>query len=130
MVATGSPFAPVQYGGRTHVIGQGNNAFIFPGVGLSVILSEVGEVADWMFLSAARTLAQSVSDERLAQGALFPDQGELRKVSRAIACRLVRERRDRSVGRWIAEEEIEATVDRAMWYPEYQEYDYAPPGGA
>jgi malic enzyme len=79
-----------------------------------------------MFLCAARTLAESVSDERLAAGAIYPDQGELRAVSRRIACRLVREARDQHLGRLVPDDEIEPLVDAAMWYPEYREYRYEP----
>lgn len=127
IVATGSPFPPVEYKGRTQIIGQGNNVFIFPGVGQGAILAEVQQVTDHMFLSAARTLAGFVSEERLATGAIYPDQSELRDVSRQIACNLIREAREYNLGRYIPDDEIEKTVDEAMWYPDYDDLYYESP---
>jgi malic enzyme len=119
LVATGSPFLPVEHGGRTHVIGQANNVFIFPGVGLGAILAGVREVTDEMFLTAAYTLAEVVSPERLASGALYPRASELRQVSRAVAARIVADARG---GEPDAHRDILSEIDAAWWTPEYVPY--------
>jgi malic enzyme len=123
LVATGSPFAPVQSAGRTQVIGQANNVFVFPGVGLGAIVAEARELPDEVFLAAARVLASLVTPERLEAGALYPPISSLREVSRAIAIEVVRILRDRGLaGRALSDEEIPAAVDALIWWPAYRDY--------
>lgn len=85
LFASGSPFPAVEYGGKLHKPGQGNNAYIFPGVGLGAIASGARRITDGMFLAAARALAEAVSDVSLALGAVYPPLPEIRRVSLAIA---------------------------------------------
>ncbi|MBK8004574.1 MAG: NAD-dependent malic enzyme [Gemmatimonadetes bacterium] len=83
--ASGSPFDQVMWGGRTFTPGQGNNAYIFPGVGLGVIVSGARRVTDSMFYAAARTLAAGVPEASLNEGLLFPRLRDIRAVSARIA---------------------------------------------
>jgi malate dehydrogenase (oxaloacetate-decarboxylating) len=123
LVATGSPFAPVDRGGRMHTIGQANNAFCFPGIGLGAIVAEAREVTDEMFLVAAEALAGVVSEARLAEGSLYPHQSDLRIASRAIAVAVARAARDAGVGRQLRDDELEPAVDAMMWEPRYSSYE-------
>lgn len=119
VVATGSPFDPVQHRGHTSVIGQANNVFVFPGVGLGLIAVGAREVTDSMFLVAAEELSRSVSEERLQRGALYPALSDLRAVSRRIAVAVGREARRQGVAPDRADLTVEAAVDRATWTAEY-----------
>jgi malate dehydrogenase (oxaloacetate-decarboxylating) len=119
LIATGSPFEPVEHDGRTTVIGQGNNAFVFPGIGLGVLVSEARQVTDGLFAVAAAALAEQVGPEDLAAGSLFPPVHELRRVTARIAEAVVAQARDEGVGRPLADEAIRPSVQRAMWDPAY-----------
>jgi malate dehydrogenase (oxaloacetate-decarboxylating)(NADP+) len=85
LFACGSPFDPVELGGRRFVPRQGNNSYIFPGVGLAVVAVQALRVTDAMFMAAARALAATVLEEDLAQGSLFPALTRVREVSAHIA---------------------------------------------
>ncbi|MCU0940247.1 MAG: NAD-dependent malic enzyme, partial [Burkholderiaceae bacterium] len=85
LFASGSPFAPVTIGGKRYVPRQGNNSYIFPGVGLGVIAAKARRVTDTMFMASARTLAEQVSADDLAQGSLYPPLAQVLDVSARIA---------------------------------------------
>lgn len=129
IVATGSPFAPVVHNGVRHRIGQCNNAFIFPGIGLGVCVARAKRVSDGMFLEAAKALATQVTDSDIAESAVFPQIATIRDCSHSVACAVIK----RAVAEGLAEPEIlvhlEETVRRAMWYPEYLPIRYEPAGG-
>jgi malate dehydrogenase (oxaloacetate-decarboxylating)(NADP+) len=83
--ASGSPFPSVKLYGKTYNPGQGNNSYIFPGVGLGVVVSGAAHVTDEMFEAAARTLAAQVTDDDMANGRIYPQLSRIRDVSAAIA---------------------------------------------
>ncbi|HMD37376.1 MAG TPA: oxaloacetate-decarboxylating malate dehydrogenase, partial [Vicinamibacterales bacterium] len=119
IVATGSPFAPVEYAGVRRRIGQCNNAFVFPGVGLGLWVGRVRRATDAMFLDAAKALAREVTDRDLADGAIYPPLDRIRQCSRAVACAVIR----RAIAEGLADprllDDVENTVRRAMWLPNY-----------
>jgi malate dehydrogenase (oxaloacetate-decarboxylating) len=125
IVATGSPFGSVEWNGRAVRISQGNNVFVFPGVGLGALVAEAREVTDTMFAAAAETLASLVSEADLAEGLVFPPMGELRRVSVKVAEAVVREARDRGLGRPFTDAEIPAAVSAALWEPDYPDLEPA-----
>jgi malate dehydrogenase (oxaloacetate-decarboxylating) len=126
LVATGSPFPPVELDGRVHLIGQGNNAFVFPGMGLGVMVAEAREVTDAMFAAAARQLAHEVSAADLDSGSLFPPVGRIRSVTARVAEAVVREAGESGVGRAIDPAAIPGAVAAAMWEPCYPTLSAAP----
>jgi malic enzyme len=119
IVATGSPFAPVEFEGRRYRIGQCNNALIFPGIGLGVWVGGVRRVTERMFLDAARALAATVQRRDLEAGSVFPTLDRIRDVSCAVACAVIRCAVAEGQAEPSALVDLEATVRRRMWYPEY-----------
>jgi len=88
LFACGSPFDPVTVQGRTFVPRQGNNSYIFPGIGLGAIASRARRITDEMFMAAAHSLAHDVDESDLAQGSLYPALPRIREVSANIAARV------------------------------------------
>jgi len=123
LVATGSPFPDVAYGGRSYRVGQGNNVFVFPGLGLGALASNARKVTDGMTNVASKALAAQVTAEERASGLLFPSVSRLRAVSFVIAVAVVRQAVRDGVAD-VPTVEIEQRVRQTMWSPEYR--DYAP----
>ncbi|HEY7683254.1 MAG TPA: NAD-dependent malic enzyme [Gemmatimonadales bacterium] len=120
--ASGSPFEPVTWKGKRFVPGQGNNAYIFPGIGLGVIVAKARRVTDTMFYAAARTLAGEVEEASLAQGSLFPPMREIRRVSAAIAIRVAEVAYEEGLAQAPRPEDLGAEVHRRMYDAAYPSY--------
>ncbi len=125
LVATGSPFDPVMFQGQKHVIGQCNNAFVFPGVGLGVLLSEASRVTDSMFLAAARALAEFTITHSAGENCLYPSLRDLRAASRLIAFHLARTAREEGFGQGLDDQALHAAIEEFCWFPEYPEANHA-----
>ena len=122
IIATGSPFLPVEHNGTTHVIGQGNNAFIFPGLGLGAMLARVSEVTDEMVLEAAYALSDYTTKKYADSALIYPPLSDLQEVSRRVALRVI----EAAVRGGVAREEnlptgddLVAFIDKNFWRSEY-----------
>jgi malic enzyme len=123
LMATGSPFDPVQRGDLTFRIGQGNNAFIFPGVGLGVLLAGATKVTNRMFYAAAQALAGAVSEAELVTGLLYPDVDRLREVSASVAAAVMAQAVNSRLCGEMDATTIRRTVSEGMWEPTYPLYE-------
>lgn len=120
--ASGSPFNPVTYHGKTFVPGQGNNAYIFPGVGLGVIACEAKHVTAPMFFTAAKTLANHVLESDLAQGRIFPALTRIQEVSAVIAAAVAEVAYDEKLARKKRPKDLLAFIKSLMFVPHYTSY--------
>jgi malate dehydrogenase (oxaloacetate-decarboxylating)(NADP+) len=117
--ASGSPFDPVTYNGQTFVPGQGNNSYIFPGVGLGVVVSMARHVTDEMFMAAAKTLAEIVTEEDLAQGRIYPSLKMIREVSAQIGAAVAAVAYAQNLARAPRSDDLLAQVKSEMYEPVY-----------
>ncbi len=122
LVATGSPFAPVTHGDRTIEIGQGNNVFVFPALGLGALLSGAREVTDPMITAAANALADTITEDELARGLLYPSIDRLRETTVLCAAAVCRQAFADGVATAAPMEDPEAEARAAMWWPDYPEF--------
>ncbi|MCS3454604.1 NAD-dependent malic enzyme [Aeromonas rivuli] len=122
IVATGSPFADVEHQGERYRIGQGNNVFIFPGVGLAAIVSQVKEIGADIFTTAAFALAECVSEADLARGTVFPPIRDLRAISVRVATAVLKDIVRRDPTHPLIGQDLEQHILSHMWEPTYLPY--------
>ena len=120
IVATGSPFPDVEFGGRIHKIGQANNVFVFPGIGLGVLAVAARQVSDRMFLAASKALAATVGSDLVAAGQLYPSISDVRSTSLAVARAVA----NQAIADGVADPvpDIDERIEEEMWFPEYLPY--------
>lgn len=124
LVATGSPFAPVEHGGVTYHIAQANNALVFPGLGLGVTVARASRISEGLIAAAADAVAQ-LSDARRPGAPLLPPVSQLRPVSAAVAIAVVRA----AIAEGLAQVPVENPIQQvheAMWRPEYPRLESKP----
>ena len=122
LVATGSPFAPVAYNGRTYPIAQCNNAYIFPGIGLGVIAASANRVTDEMLMSASRALAREAPLVKEGKGALLPPLGRIRDISKSIAFEVAAQAQQNGVALKTSGTTLRELIEKASWSPDYRSY--------
>ena len=120
--ASGSPFDPLTINGRFFRPGQGNNAYVFPGVGLGAIVSGAKRIVNSMFHQAAMTLAQAVPDKLLEEGSVYPRQSEIQKVSVEIAAAVAREAYRLGINGEPEPDDLDAYIQDCIWKPGYTPY--------
>ena len=128
LIGTGSPFRPADWNGQKVPIGQTNNSYIFPGVGLGVLASDARRITDAMFMAAARALAELSPAIRNPEASLLPPVSQLRAVSRHVACAVARQAIRDGVAPERSGDEIDRRIDAHVWEPVYKPYRHVPIG--
>jgi malate dehydrogenase (oxaloacetate-decarboxylating) len=126
LMATGSPFAPLEWKGKTLYTSQCNNMYIFPGLGLGALVAKAAKVTDAMFLAGSRAISGMVGKDLEAQGKLLPEMKDIRKVSAEVAKAVAVEARNSGLGRMVDDDTFTKLIAKAQWDPQYTPYRPGP----
>ena len=126
IVATGSPFKPVQLQGKSYPVAQCNNVYIFPGIGLGVAIGEARRVTEGMLMAASRTLAEHSPLALHGTGPLLPDISDIQSMTKHIAIRVAQAAQQDGVAPVLSEETLRARITDSFWRPVYRQYRRTP----
>jgi len=122
IVATGSPFEPVTFNGKEHIIPQCNNSYIFPGIGLGVVAVGAKRITDEMLMVASETLAAASPRANTGEGSLLPPLTQVEALSKKIAFNVAKKAIEQSVALEISDEKLASLIEKNYWLPEYRDY--------
>jgi malate dehydrogenase (oxaloacetate-decarboxylating) len=122
IIATGSPFKPVEYNGKVYPIAQCNNSYIFPGIGLGVIVAEASLISDAMLMVTSATLAEASPLAINGQGALLPAISDIAGLSKKIAFEVAKMAMQEGLALEVSDEIIHERIEKNFWLPEYRPY--------
>lgn len=122
IVATGSPFEPVSFNGKEHIIPQCNNSYIFPGIGLGVVAVGAKRITDEMLMVASETLAAASPRANTGEGSLLPPLTQVEALSKKIAFNVAKKAIEQNVALEISDEKLASLIEKNYWVPEYRDY--------
>lgn len=122
IIATGSPFSPIQYQGKTYPIAQCNNSYIFPGIGLGVVAANINRITDEMLMVASETLAAVSPLANTGAGELLPPLTGIADLSKKIAFAVAKVAFTQKLALEISDEQLKAKIEQNFWHPEYRQY--------
>lgn len=122
IIATGSPFEPVEYRGKSFPVAQCNNSYIFPGIGLGVVAANINLITDEMLLVASETLAKASPLANTGEGELLPPLTDIAKLSKEIAFAVAKVAFEQGLALPMSDEALHAKIERNFWRPEYRQY--------
>mgnify|MGYP000088375223 CR=1 FL=1 len=122
IVATGSPFEPVEYQGESHAIAQCNNSYIFPGIGLGVLACKARIISDEMLRAASKTLADASPLANSGSGGLLPAFTELAALSKQIAFNVAKVAMQQGLALALDDGLLQQKIEQNFWTPQYRQY--------
>jgi len=122
IIATGSPFKPVEYQGQQYIIPQCNNSYIFPGFGLAVVAGGIRRVTDEMLVVASEQLAKASPVLKTGQGALLPPLTEIANLSKKMAFAISKVGQQQNVAEKMTDDDLIDAIEKQFWLPEYRKY--------
>jgi malate dehydrogenase (oxaloacetate-decarboxylating) len=122
IIATGSPFTPISFNGNTYPIPQCNNSYIFPGIGLAVVVANITRISDEMLMIASEVLAAESPLTKTGQGSILPPLTDIASLSKKIAFGIGKLAQEQGLAEKISDEQLEGNIEANYWLPEYRMY--------